>query len=103
MTSCCVDEAEPTTLTKAAGSVAELLRVNGLAADVETPGEVFEFSWGRAAGVWLLVSQANGEPVLELIDQRGHGETVIRKAVADALVNQSPLVTALQRVLRSNS
>jgi hypothetical protein len=89
------------TLTMAAGSVAELLRVHGLAADVETPGEVFEFSWDRAAGVWLLVSQPNGEPVLEVIDQRGHGMTAVRRTVADALIDPSPLVTAVRRVLGS--
>jgi hypothetical protein len=87
------------TLTEAADCVAELLRVHGLAHDVETPGEVVEFSWDRAAGVWLLLSQTNGEPVLEVIDQRGHGMTVTRQAVTDALLNPAPLVTALRRVV----
>lgn len=96
-----MDEAQPITLTKAAGSVAELLRVHGLAADVETSGAVFEFSWDRATGVWLLLSQPNGEPVLEVIDQRGHGMTAMRRSVADVLVDPSPLVTAVRRVLGS--
>jgi hypothetical protein len=87
------------TLTKAADSIAELLRVNDLAYDVETPGKVVEFSWDRAAGVWLLLSQTNGVTVLEVIDQRGHGMTVTRQTVANALLNPEPLVTALRRVL----
>jgi hypothetical protein len=88
------------TLTEAGNTVAELLRVNGLAADTETPGDVIEFSWNRADGVWLLLSQAGDQPVLEVIDQRGHGVTVTRQAVADALESPGSLVAALRRVLK---
>lgn len=87
------------TLVEAAGSVAELLRAHGLGPDVVAPGRVIEVSWDRAAGVWLLLSQTDGEPVLEVIDQRGHGMTVTRQPVADALVGPGPLIAALRRVL----
>lgn len=87
------------TLIDAADSVADLLRVHGLAADLATTGEDIELSWNRAAGVWLIVSQTDGAPVLEIIDQRGHGMTVMRRAVADVLAAPGPLVTALRRAL----
>lgn len=66
-----------------------------------TTGAVIELSWKRAAGVWLLVSQTDREPMLEIIDQRGHGMTVMRQPVADVLIAPGALVAALRSLLGS--
>lgn len=87
------------TLTDAAAAVVELLRANALPPDTEVPEEYIEFSWSRAAGVWMVLSQTNGEPLLEVFDQRGHGANVARVTVADALLDPRPLIVALRRVL----